>query len=526
MSVELLNSHKMNILNYLFNKDITNFEENKNIKLGEKWDSLLNYPDELFTLRRTETNKLIILSRIVTSLLDKKDRVIHPILLIIFHNELSEHIKYIEMSNDDDEFDIQLLPTNKKVLKEIKPQINFTFKIYWKLINDIKIKQILNFNNQNQLIEEIINSLYYKVTVEELIKINQTYVETKKVRFNDFCLNLDIDNKLFDKLSPVKYINFIKEKEKLNERQCEYQNKIFIEINESHHEPIVDFLRKTSIYQTTGKVIIDYSIVTNNINDIYNKIMKEISKTIYKNYDETLGIIFYLVTVENIDIEMAEFFLDIRKNKEGVPIKMILNRFKTWEYINKKNFMKLVKKELNDNIYFINKNEDEFKDSLLSPTGIDRIIFLPRSDDFEKSEEILDFVKIYTKFREGFFNTIESFLNNNEENSIIIYLVNKLSMREDFQNFKEPLITALTKKALNPDIIQAIEEKFNVKIDKNLPILIKSDNKYHNIELNIMKNTFGDTVSNMIEERFNTYKSTIEKRTFISKEIIDFILNY
>jgi len=208
MSVELLNTHKMNILNYLFNKDITNFEENKNIKLGEKWDSVLNYPDELFTLRRTETNKLIILSRIITSLLDKKDRVIHPILLIIFHNELSEHIKYIEMSNDDDEFDIQLLPKNKKKLKEIKPQINITFKIYWKLINDIKIDNFLIYYKKNDLVKEIINSLYYKVTVEELIKINQTYVETKKVRFNDFCLNLDIDNKLFEKLSPVKYINF------------------------------------------------------------------------------------------------------------------------------------------------------------------------------------------------------------------------------------------------------------------------------------------------------------------------------
>lgn len=526
MSVELLNSHKMNILNYLFNKDIKNFEENKNIKLGEKWDSLLNYPDELFTLRRTETNKLIILSRIVTSLLDKKDRVIHPILLIIFHNELSEHIKYIELDNDDDEFDIQLLPKNKKKLKEIRPQINITFKIYWKLINDKRIRQFTFYYEQNDLVEEIINSLYYKVTVEELIKLNQTYIETKKVRFNDFCLNLDIDNKLFEKLSPVKYINFTKEKEKLNEKQCDYQNKILIEINESHHEPIVDFLRKTSIYQTTGKVIVDYSIVANNINDIYNKIMKEISKTIYKNYDENLGIMFYLVTVENIDIEMAQFFLNIRKNKDGIPIKMILDIFKEFVYKNKKHFMTLIEKELSDNVFISKKDQYEFKDSLLSPTGIDRLIFLPRSDDFENPEQFIMIVKIYTKFREGFFNTIESFLNNNEENNIIIYLVNKLSMREDFQNFKEPLITALTEKALNTDIIQAIEEKFNVKLDKHLPILIKSDNKYHNIELNIMKNTFGDKVANIIEERFDTYKSTIEKRTFISKEIIDFIFNY
>ncbi len=50
----------------------------------------------------------------------------------------------------------------------------------------------------------------------------------------------------------------------------------------------------------------------------------------------------------------------------------------------------------------------------------------------------------------------------------------------------------------------------NYLFDKNKTI--KSENKYHNIELNIMKNT-------IIEKRFNTYNSKIEKRTFISKEI-------
>jgi hypothetical protein len=56
--------------------------------------------------------------------------------------------------------------------------------------------------------------------------------------------------------------------------------------------------------------------------------------------------------------------------------------------------------------------------------------------------------------------------------------------------------------------------------------LMKSKNKYHNIEYNIMKNTFGDKVANILEEKFDNYKSNIENRTFISQEIIDFVFNY
>jgi hypothetical protein len=528
MSQELLDIHKNNILNYIFNKEkiIKNFENNKEVILTDKWDLLLNYPNELYTLRRTTTTKSVILTRIVNSLLDKKDRIIHPMLLIIFYIELSEYIKYCEIDENEDEYNIQLLPKNKKILKEIKSQINFTFKIYWKLINDKIIKKFTYFYEENELVTEIINSLYYKITVEELIRLNQTYVETKKIRFNDLCINLDIDDKLHEKISPIKYIDFQKTRKKLNESQCQFQNKILIEINESHHEPMIDFLRKTSIYQTTGKVIIDYNIAIDEIENVYIKIMKEISKTIYKNYDEHLGIMFYLTTVENIHIKMADFFLEIKKSIDGFPIKKILNIFKNWGFVDKKNFMKIIKKELNNDIYFVKKDEYEIKNSLLSPNGIDRLIFLPRSDDFVNSEEILDFVEIYTKFRQGFFNTIESFLNNYEENNIIIYLVNKLSMREDFQHFKEPLITALLEKAMTPDIIDAVENKFNIKLDKRLPILIKSQSKYHNIELNIMKNTFGDKVADILEENFDTCKSIIEKRTFISKEIIDFIFNY
>ncbi len=533
MAQDLLNKHKNNILLYLFDteKKCDIFEKNKEIELNEKWDSILNYPNELYSLRRSTTTKSNILSRVIDSLLKNINRVMHPILLIIFNYELRDYIKYNEMSRDDDTqpIQIQLTSKNKKYLKEIRPQINSTFKLYWKLINDKKIQQFNNYYLDNDLVEAIINSLYYNITVEQLINLNTTIIETKKVRFNDLCISLDVnENLLKKKILPSKYKNYIKTQEMLNEKQKEFQTKILIEINESHHMPSIDFLRKTSIYETTCKTVIDYNITIDDIEIVYDKILKEISKTIFKNYDEDLGIIFYLSTIENINIEIATFFLDIynlNKNNKGIPIKTILKVFNNWEYVDKNKFMKLIKSELDSEDYFVKQNDD-IKLSLLSSLGVDRLIFLPRRDDFVNTEEIINFVSMYNKFREGFFKTIESFLSNDDENNIIIFLLKKLTIREEFEKFKIPLINSFLEKILNEDLINAVEEKYKIELDKTLPILMKSTNKYHYIDTNIMKNSLGDKVSNIIDEKFDSAKSEIKKRILIPKEVIEFIFNH
>ena len=55
---------------------------------------------------------------------------------------------------------------------------------------------------------------------------------------------------------------------------------------------------------------------------------------------------------------------------------------------------------------------------------------------------------------------------------------------------------------------------------------MKSKSKYHNIDTNIMKNSFGDKVANILEERFDTSKSEIKKRALIPKEVIEYIFNH
>ena len=533
MAFQLLDKYKNSILKYLFksDKEITAFELNKEVKLNDKWDLILNYPDELHSLKRSKIIKSNIVERVIENLLKNIHRSIHPILLIIFYYELREYIKYNEMSkdDDDDEIQIQLTSKNKKYLRELRPQINITFKLYWKLLNDKKIKAFTNYYIDNELVVELINNLYYKVSIEELIKLNKTMIETKKVRFNDLCFCLDVDDDILKKnISLHKYEKFIDIREKLTERQQNFQNKILIEINESHHMPSIDFIRKTNIYETTCKTVIDYNIKDDDIEIIYEKIINEISKLIYKNYHENLGIIFYLTNVENMEIGQAKFFLDVYNNttisKKGIQLKLILNIFKTWEFIDKKNFIKLIKNELDNELYFIEEKED-FKNSLLSSLGVDRLIFLPRKSDFVNCEELIKFVQMYNKFRESFFKTIKIFLNNEDENNIIIYLLKKLICKDEFEQFKQPLIDAFLEKILNKDIIQVIEEKFNIELDKWLPILRKSKSKYHYIDTCIIKNSFGDKVSNIIEERFDIGTTEIKKRVLIPIEVINFIIN-
>ena len=61
----------------------------------------------------------------------------------------------------------------------------------------------------NDLIEGIINSLYYNVTVEQLINLNQTFIETKKLRYSDLCLSIDISDEVLQKnLCKNKYDNY------------------------------------------------------------------------------------------------------------------------------------------------------------------------------------------------------------------------------------------------------------------------------------------------------------------------------
>lgn len=530
--MEYLNEQQYKILEYLFNiEEIELFILDKDIKLNIKWNTILNYPDNLNSLKLSYTTRSKILSILTELLLNNKCRCIHPILLLLFHYELRDYIKYNNISQNENEILFQLTSKNKKKIKELRPQINSTFKLYWKLINDKKIKSFVNHYFENDLVQEIINSLYYKVSIEELIDLNNTVIETKKIRFNDICLSIDVDDELLEKYMKKKdYETYIKNKENLSEKHQQFQNKILIEINENHHQPSIDFIRKTNIYELTGKTIIDYNILDDDIEIVYNNILKEISKSIYKNYDKNLGIIFYLVNIENIDISSASFFLEIynktTKTKKGIPIKNILSIFNEWEYVNKINFIKIIKLELDSDEYFIEANE-EFKNSLLSSLGVDKLIFLPRKTDFINCNEMIEFVKIYNKFREGFFNTIENFLIDKEENNIIIYLLKKLIYREEYEKFKQPLIDAFLEKMLNEDVKTTVEKKFKIELDTYLPILQKSKSKLDVIDKTIIKKTSSYKVSEIIDENFNNTKSEIKKRVFIPNNIIEFIIkNY
>ena len=512
-----LHELKENILNYLLEseKNVNDFDNDIKIKLGNKWNNILNYPSSLYTLRNTSITKSQFIDRMIAILKDKTIRVIHPILFIIFYNELTdEHIKYCSINNGKY---IKLLPAeSKKTIYNLRDQTIYIFKIYWRLINDDKIKIFNNFYYENNLVENLINSLYYNVKVEDKKDTNDVFIETKKMRFCDLSINLDFNNN--DETSDDEI-----------DLEYEFKNQILIEINENHHQPKIDYLRKQIIYLKTGKSLIFYETTTDEkyFDNLYLRILKEISKIIYKNYDKYIGIMFYLYIIENIDLEMSKLFLDIHFYKRAA-ISTILNIFEGWEFINKKKFLKKVIKNLNSPVYFINKDEI-FEDSILSSIGITKLLFLPSVGDFNFLTHLVEFAEIYDKFRDGFFKTIESFLNNDEDEELNKDLRKKYVFKEELKQLDELYMyffLKVMKNYLNDDLLEKIKIKFDNKyeLDNDLPFFINKKDKYNKFDKTILINKFGEQIKKIIEETYINDSTNIENKCLTPIKIIDYII--
>ena len=126
----------------------------------------------------------------------------------------------------------------------------------------------------------------------------------------------------------------------------------------------------------------------------------------------------------------------------------------------------------------------------------------------------------------SFFKIIETFLKSDDENNIIVHLLKKINSKEEFEEFKQPLIDHFLEKIKDEDLIINVEEEFNIELDKYLPILMKSKKKDAKIDINVMKNSFGEKISNLLEEHYDSYKSEIQNRKLIPKKVINYVSNY
>jgi hypothetical protein len=364
-----------------------------------------------------------------------------------------------------------------------------------------------------------------------MINMDFNIFESCNVRFSDICINLSIDEIIYIKYVDKKMRDKNRElqvNKNLTDLQIEYLTNIIIEINEAHHIPIVDNLRKLNIYQITGKLSLDFSFIETDLLDFYKTILKQISKIIYLNYNQKFGIIFYICCIiGSIDVANAEFFWSIYErtviNNDGVILQDILDMFKSFGFKSKNivNFMDIVKEELDDSEYYIKLDKDNYNNSVLSNYGIDRVISLPRSSEFPK---IKLFIKYYTTFRENVFNTILEFFNE-DENIYTFKLINYINqMTEINENIIKPVLDIILDK-LDNDTVKKIENKYNIKLYLPLPILVKTNSKYDEIDKKALSNIISSKYSENLLKQTQVGSITIVNHKILPLNIIKDIIN-
>lgn len=413
-------------------------------------------------------------------------------------------------------------------LKKLRHQIVISFQIYAQLLSDRKIKEFFDFNHSNLLLTEIKNKLFFNFEIEKIVRMNLNLYDSCDVRFNDLCLNLNINKTIYlnnvePKLIQQKIMNGLNKN--LTETQNDYLTNIIVEINEGHHIPVIDNLRKLNIYQETGKLSLDYSHVDTNFLHFYRQLLKEIGKIIYKNYGERDGIIFMLCCVDDFDISLAGYFCEIYYKtvvtNVGITVKEVIQVLKSLGNKSKLTEEKIME-ELDNEISFVEINQEDFYESLLSNVGVDQLMLLPARKNFKKKPQL---IQQYTNFREKVFNSILEFFNGDDESTYVCKLLNHINqMTQITENIIKPMFEVLLSK-LNKETIGKIESKHNVNVNKVIPFLIKSASKYDQIDKNILLNLVNAKLVEDIRNKTEPGKPTIMNSKILSPNIVKDLLS-
>jgi hypothetical protein len=527
-----LNIIRNKILEYLFdenNKKIKKWNKNKPVNIDNLWYFMLSYPYDFnkFKVNSIEVTKEEISNVIINLLVKNTDRIIHPGLIILCWDYLQDYLQFCYVY--DNLGQVQYLTVSKGIkLNKLRYQIIVTFQIYINLLLDTKVNKFFDTYLSDDLLQEFKTKLFFNFQIETMIRMNQNIYESCNVRFNDICLDLTISDKIY-----YEHVNseLIKEKiikneqANLSELQVEYKNKVIVEINEGHHVPIIDNIRKLNIYKQTGRLSVDYPIAEMDFKTIYNKILKEVGKVLYKNYSHKHGIGFYLSCVDDFDIQLVPFFWEIYEktvlNKTvGITVNEVLSMLKSLG-LTKKLTQEKIMEELDESLSFIEFNNEKFSESKLSNVGVDQLILLPSKKDFFRK---IQMVTQYTNFREKVFNSILEFFNNDEESVYIFKMINHINqMTEISENIIKPVIDVIYSRLSN-NIIKKIEAKHNVKILKPLPFLVKTSNKCDSVDKKGLCNVVNKSIVKIIETKFEQGLTSIDSHKFLPANIINDLL--
>jgi len=511
------------LLKWLFSnqKQIDDFKNNGTILSSDKWSNLLSYPNH-FSVYIDQECSLNILANLVREYFlnygyYKKEyiRVIHPALIIICYEKL---IDIIQIKENKIKKETMIFAINK--LEKVRFQTNICFQLFWKLILDENIESFFNYykRNKNNMMVDALNSLIFNSTIEEEISMDGSPYDYCNRRYIDYCLSLDHNDK--DKL-PGK----IQKKIKLLEDKEKYMNKILIEFNEEHHEKDIDEIRKLNVFTKTNVILnqffkVDKKMIRDepeiNISQFYKNILKHVSKTIYKNIDETAGIIFYLVCLEDFDIDTSIFFLDIYKNGNCFPLNTIINWFESNGFNKAKKFFKKNYDEYKDDI--IKEEDDEI---YLNECGIDNVILLPRQSDWDDIKRIK---ALYTNFRVKYFDSIFNFMESNDD-YIILELMDRCERLGTFMSLTQPILEFINNKINDePEFKTELENKFKIKLDDELPIFFACNNSRYTWETKTLKQLIGVKMAKQILSQDLTDSTHLTNRRLLTCDMVEHLI--
>ena len=478
------------------------FLKNKKISLPKQFNNMIGYPKSYFKFKKIKRLELFeIIKKIIR---EKVCRGIHPNWLIIYYQDLI-NIGYIfpkcNLKNCD--YDVYEFRKTDKFgkKKDVRKQINESFKIHSYLLLDPDFKKCIGKNYYNLL-------------------ITNSYIERHVAA---------------DKIDNSKYIDMIYN---LGDNDLS----VPIEVQESHHDKEEDTKRKNQIFALTGKDLVLYYIEKSSFDKVYNEIMISFSKVIMK-LDKIKGITLYFTKVNNWNFGYSRLFSQIYGDciikKDGYKVKeliknlkelklkdptKIINEMYNSEELVKAHFMpdqkylKLKKIKTNDGI---NKIKIINENSYLNIDGVNAIIQYPRNNDWSIKGNSVKIRRYYSQFMVKYIEMIELLNTNNLKNEKVlrnIYIETKNIY--DMSNY---LINEFTVTKWANIVSNKYRGKIKSKLHPVIPFLIEETNS--KVELKRLVNLFGKQQVSKWTESIETKKNIIDYRILNNEELTE-INNY
>jgi hypothetical protein len=444
------------ILNYLFddNQDkIDKWASNKKIKINDNFKPLLQgdwtrykYPKQnklnLDNLLNEKTTKTDIFNSIVKELKIPSSKEnyaqnFNPNWFFIFYEEfLNEKIfKIIEVKDSNDRIiGLQIIEYEKYRLEIIK-------------IIELHSRFILNINLQKILSEKFIEYFFQGCYIQYKIKDNNF-----KNYYLDLCYVIE-------------------------------ENELCLEINEYHHNEIVDDIRKMNVMISSKCRLVNFNLndCYETIDKVYENIIKSFCKIIYHNGLRIESIKLYLVEINKMELGIINIGVNIKEAKQKLKLSELLSLpffdpsiklniddiiesvIKKCNINPKYDFSIIYKKEITKENLIQDKKKLELtsfgiKNWLLS---IDGKIWTKRND----------YINFMDDLEREYYNVIENIMKDDELGQI----------QQEYIKLKN----IIGCKRYDSDLFfDKVKQKklFTNKLHKNVPFIIKEDKEYINYD--------------------------------------------